>query len=61
MVKFSITMTTAQLTRANRIQGKTDGKRDLAAERRQVRANMRKRVRDGLAREVGRDAWQAVY
>lgn len=60
-IKYSNVMTTAQLTRANRIQGKTDGKRDLAAELKGMHRLMSERVRQGKAIKIGRSAWRAVY
>jgi len=61
MVKYSNPMRVSELTRANRIIGNTDGKRNLKTERSEMRRLLKKRVELGLVEKVGRGLWRAIY
>ena len=61
MIKHSLTMRISELCRAERILGLTDGKRNLKAQRADVRRRLNKLVEQGKVEKVDRAGWRAIY
>jgi hypothetical protein len=61
MIHHSNVMTSAELSRALRILGFTDGKRELAKELEFIRTLMRMRTQAGQTEEVSQDKWKVIY
>jgi hypothetical protein len=58
---YSNVMTSAELSRALRILGFTDGKRELSKELAFIRTLMRARTQAGQTVEVSKDHWKVIY
>ena len=54
-------MRISELTRADRITGRSDGKRNLKTERSAMRRLLKKRAELGLVEKIGRGRWGAIY
>ena len=60
-VKHSNVMRLSELCRADRILGRTDGTRNLKAERSEKRRLLQKREAEGKIQKVGRSGWRVLY
>jgi hypothetical protein len=61
MIKYSNVMRISELCRADRITGRTDGRRNLKAERSAMRRLLAERAKQGKVEKVGRSGWRAIY
>jgi hypothetical protein len=61
VVKKSNPIFESEMCRSNRVQGLTDGRRDLKAELDAVHALMLERERQGLVENVGWRKWVVLY
>jgi hypothetical protein len=61
MIKYSNVMRISELCRADRITGRTNGRRNLKAERSAMRRLLAERAKQGKVEKVGRSGWRAIY
>lgn len=59
--RYSKPMWIIELTRADRITGRSDGRRNLKTERSAMRRRLRKREQQGEIEKIGRGLWRAIY